>query len=215
MRPRRTREAPVLLALVSLLSILSGGWSAAAADSAPVRKSNFKVRVAYSYGPFEEADEARLESVGEFRATGRIVKMLAPAAEAFREMQAAALRDGVVLVPVSGFRENERQAELFRRAVRRHGSQRKAARWVAPPGYSHHEAGLAVDLGDESAPGCDARSCFRKTLAYKWLRKNGARFGFSLNPTKSSRPREPWHWRYQVAEEVERADALDDSTRSD
>jgi D-alanyl-D-alanine carboxypeptidase len=176
------------------------GVSSTAAENAPARKSNFKVRVAYRYGPFEEADEAKLESVGEFRATGRIVKMLAPAAQAFREMQAAALRDGVVIVPVSGFRENERQMQLFRRAVRRHGSQKKAARWVAPPGYSHHEAGLAIDLGDESSPGCDARSCFRKTPAYKWLLGNAARFGYAMNPIRGKRPREPWHWRYGAAD---------------
>jgi D-alanyl-D-alanine carboxypeptidase len=215
MRPRRHREGPLLLAVVSLLTVPLGGSPAAAADSAPARKSNFKVRVAYSYGPFEEAEESQLESVGEYRASGRIVKLLGPAAQAFREMQAAALRDGIVIVPVSGFRETERQAQLFRRAVRRHGSQRKAARWVAPPGYSHHEAGLALDLGDESAPNCDARSCFRKTAAYKWLRANAARFGFALNPTRSSRPREPWHWRYTLAEETEKAYASEDTTRSD
>lgn len=169
----------------------------ATAGPGPGRKLD--ARSLYGYGPFEEAQESQLESIGEYRATGRIVKLERSAAQAFLEMQAEALRDGVVLIPVSGFRERERQAVLFRRAVTRHGSQRKAARWVAPPGFSHHEAGLAIDLGDESSPQCDVRRCFRKTRAYKWLSESAGRFGFALNrprTARSSSPREPWHWRY-------------------
>ena len=206
--------------LAVLLAVPLGGMAApAAGDGAPVRRTSFDARKAYGYGPFESAEESRLESIGEYRSSGRIVKLLGPAAQSFREMQAEALRDGVVLVPVSGFREGERQAALFRGAVRKHGSKRKAARWVAPPGFSHHEAGLAIDLGDESAPKCDARACFRKTPAYKWLRKNGARFGYELNGSRRNppvRPHEPWHWRYSSGMEIDKATtAADDSTRSD
>jgi LAS superfamily LD-carboxypeptidase LdcB len=85
---------------------------------------------------------------------------------------------------------------------------------VAPPGYSHHEAGLAVDLGAEDAPHCDARSCFRTTAAYKWLRANAGRFGYAMNPIRGKRPREPWHWRYVPLEETEEAIALEPA-RSD
>ncbi len=156
-------------------------------------------RAYYGYGPFAQADKAALEPVGEHPASGKMVKLLRPAAQAFLEMQQAALQEGIWVIPVSGFRDNARQTALFRRAVRRYGSQKKAARWVAAPGFSHHEAGLAVDLGDGTAPQCRVRRCFRKTEAYRWLRGNAERFGFQLNQPRTPRPGppgEPWHWRF-------------------
>lgn len=46
----------------------------------------------------------------------------------------------------SGFRSNERQAELFAKAVAKYGSEAAARKWVAPPGHSMHNVGLAADL---------------------------------------------------------------------
>lgn len=50
---------------------------------------------------------------------------------------------------VSGYRSTERQAELWAEALARYGSAEAARRWVAPPGSSMHEAGLAIDLGGD------------------------------------------------------------------
>jgi hypothetical protein len=47
----------------------------------------------------------------------------------------------------SGYRSNERQAELFAAAVRKYGSEAAARKWVAPPGKSKHNHGVAADLG--------------------------------------------------------------------
>lgn len=47
----------------------------------------------------------------------------------------------------SGFRSPERQAQLFSAAVKKYGSEQAARKWVAPPGHSEHNKGLAVDLG--------------------------------------------------------------------
>ena len=218
MQARRQTEGPHLLIPVLLLLFPVCGRAAPGGDGAPARESGLNARAAYGYGPFEQAEESRLESIGEYRGSGRIIKLSGQAAQSFREMQAAALRDGVMIIPISGFRDHERQRTLFRGAVKKHGSKRRAARWVAPPGFSHHEAGLAIDLGDESMPKCDGRACFRKTPAYKWLRKNGARFGFELNGARRRpkvKPHEPWHWRYFPAEETDKASAGDDPERSD
>lgn len=56
--------------------------------------------------------------------------------------------DGAIQV-VSGFRTQEAQARLWRDAVDRYGSPAAAGDWVAPPGHSMHERGLAVDLGGD------------------------------------------------------------------
>lgn len=47
---------------------------------------------------------------------------------------------------VSGWRSPERQAELWAEALRRYGDPEVADDWVARPGTSMHERGLAVDL---------------------------------------------------------------------
>ena len=49
----------------------------------------------------------------------------------------------------SGYRSAERQRELWEDAIGRYGSPAAAARWVARPGSSMHERGLAVDLAGD------------------------------------------------------------------
>ena len=56
-------------------------------------------------------------------------------------------RGAVVLY--SGWRSSQRQTELWQEALRRYGSAEAADDWVAPPGRSMHERGLAVDLGGD------------------------------------------------------------------
>lgn len=50
---------------------------------------------------------------------------------------------------VSGWRSSERQRSLWADALERYGSAEVADDWVARPGSSMHERGLAVDLGGE------------------------------------------------------------------
>lgn len=50
---------------------------------------------------------------------------------------------------VSGKRSTQRQSELFKAAVKKYGSEKAARKWVAPPGRSRHERGLATDLGGD------------------------------------------------------------------
>lgn len=66
--------------------------------------------------------------------------------EAVDDLIAAA--GGSVYV-VSGLRSTEHQAQLWADALSRYGSAEAADDWVAPPGHSMHERGLAVDLGGD------------------------------------------------------------------
>ncbi len=50
---------------------------------------------------------------------------------------------------VSGYRSHDRQQRLWNDALARYGSAEAADDWVAPPGHSMHEKGLAVDLGGD------------------------------------------------------------------
>jgi hypothetical protein len=50
---------------------------------------------------------------------------------------------------VSGYRSSARQQELWVQALAKYGTAENADDWVAPPGRSMHERGLAVDLGGD------------------------------------------------------------------
>lgn len=52
---------------------------------------------------------------------------------------------------MSGYRTPERQEMLFAAAVKKYGSAAAASKWVAPPGKSNHNKGLAADLGGDLA----------------------------------------------------------------
>jgi D-alanyl-D-alanine carboxypeptidase/Putative Flp pilus-assembly TadE/G-like len=67
-------------------------------------------------------------------------------ADAVRRLVGAA--HGAVRV-VSGFRSRQQQTMLWHQALARYGNPQVADQWVAPPGDSMHERGLAVDLGGD------------------------------------------------------------------
>lgn len=50
---------------------------------------------------------------------------------------------------VSGYRSLREQQVLWTDALQRYGSAEVADEWVAPPGHSMHEKGLAVDIGGD------------------------------------------------------------------
>ena len=146
-----------------------------------------------------EATENELIVVGEYRQSGRKVKMHTDAAAALKDLFAQALVDGVKIIPISGFRSVEYQAGLFQKATAKYGSEEAAARWVARPGHSEHHTGLAIDLGDETAPTNDVEPTFEETHAFRWLQSHAANFGFEMSYPKNNSTGinyEPWHWRF-------------------
>lgn len=170
------------------------GW--ARAESAP----------RYGHKGYAEASPATLADAGLYRDTGRQVKLCAPAARAFVRMTEAAREAGVGIVPISGFRSVAYQKTLFDRAVKRYGSERGAARWVAPPGHSEHATGLALDVGDASRRDTDVEQSFKSTPAARWLATHAARFGFELSfPPDNPQgvQHEPWHWRFVGTDEAQ------------
>ncbi|MFN4194571.1 MAG: D-alanyl-D-alanine carboxypeptidase family protein [Thermosynechococcus sp.] len=146
--------------------------------------------------PYEEAPLSELEPVS---ADGQI-KLRRAAAERFRAMVAAAQQEGVGLMPLSGFRSKQDQDYLFFE-VKEQRAQRASERALvsAPPGYSEHHTGYAIDIGDGARPETHLKETFEETPAFRWLEKNAARFSFELsfprnNPQGVSY--EPWHWRF-------------------
>ncbi len=121
----------------------------------------------------------------------------------------AAERDGISLRAAAGFRSVETQRRAFEAGAKKKGiSLSSNAWWTAPPGFSEHHTGLAVDFVVPARPGTNFRpSSFSKTEAYVWLKAHAKAFGFELSFGQNSGVRvafEPWHWRY-VGDDESRA----------
>ena len=125
-------------------------------------------------------------------------KFLAPgAAQAWRSMQARAAGEHVELQLVSGFRSVEFQVALIKGKRERGRSLEEILKVNAPPGYSEHHTGCALDVG---TPGCPPlEEAFESTPAFAWLQANAGRYGFRLSYPRNNRYGylyEPWHWRW-------------------
>jgi D-alanyl-D-alanine carboxypeptidase len=197
----RKKEPPTLN--TSVLRVvkhngMSRAWAVGIALTCCMLGAAPESRTLYGHRAYAVANESQLISVGKYRSTGIIVKLQPGAAVAFRRMREAAQRDGVGIAPISGFRNLYIQKYVFDKEVKKSGSPERAARWSAPPGYSEHHTGLALDLGDPPHPECDVEPCFEKSPTYDWLAKNAARFGFEISfPKNGGQVQfEPWHWRF-------------------
>ena len=100
-------------------------------------------------------------------------KVAAKTARKWVELKEAAARDGVYLQLNSGFRTHDEQIRLYR--MYRNGTGNLAA----PPGYSTHQDGNAIDVDVVS----DA--------AYNWMHRNAPAMGWRKTVSI-----EPWHWEY-------------------
>ena len=116
----------------------------------------------------------------------------------------------------SSYRSQERQQELYDNKVQRvmaegasrEAAQAEAARWVARPGTSEHQTGLAVDIVSLSNQMLDETQ--ESTPEFQWLAENAWKYGFILrDPNDKSEKTgiayEPWHFRFvgkEAAEEM-------------
>ena len=116
------------------------------------------------------------------------------------KMRTEAKKDGIYLVFLSGYRSINLQNEIFYslKSFRKQEAAERA-RVSAPPGYSEHSTGFAIDIGDATQRETDFETEFENTDAFKWLIKNAAKFHFKLSFTKDNKfiDYEPWHWRYE------------------
>jgi zinc D-Ala-D-Ala carboxypeptidase len=150
---------------------------------------------------FPLAQEHQLRVMASYSKAGeqRFEKFRPEATLALMRLMDAARADGVWIVPVSAFRDYQRQEELFQARIAQLGSEQAAAKSVAPPGFSEHHTGYAVDLADGLARASDIAYSFGDTAAYRWLQANASTYGFQLsfppnNPQGVNY--EPWHWRF-------------------
>ena len=140
----------------------------------------------------EEA--AELVSIG-FNTQNREQFLAPPAAHAWQRMRAAALTDGIELLPVSAFRSFDRQVEIIRRKLDAGQSCEQILGVSAPPGYSEHHGGCALDVGTPQSESLE--ESFGDSAAFAWLQRHAGSFGFRLSYPRGNAQGcayEPWHW---------------------
>jgi len=143
---------------------------------------------------FEDATDLAVAHVSQ---SGRKHFLTPEAARQWRRMRDAARNEAVVLVMISGFRSFDRQLELIKDKISMGQQIDEILDVMAPPGYSEHHTGKAVDVG---TPGCEPLSeQFETTAAFEWLRSNADGYGFFMSYPRGNPAGyryEPWHWCY-------------------
>jgi len=117
------------------------------------------------------------------------------AARAWRNLRDAALRDGVVLDAISGYRSHDYQLGIFERKLARGQDMAQILAVNAAPGYSEHHSGRALDIGTPGEP--PAEESFEATPAFEWLAHHAAGHGFVMSYPRDNAHGivyEPWHW---------------------
>lgn len=127
--------------------------------------------------------------------------------EALQEMFNDAKDDDVYMFVAEGYRTQKEQQELMDEKVEEYQerflveflAKWQAKRWVAIPGTSEHQLGLAVDINADISKSSSQE-------VYSWLAKNAHEYGFIQRyPADKTEitgiSYEPWHYRY-VGEDV-------------
>lgn len=147
--------------------------------------------------PFYE--EAKELVIAETDAEGRDYLLIPQAADAWKAMKQAALGEGIPIEIVSSFRNLEHQIAIIRNKLERGLPIAHILTLSAPPGYSEHHTGRAIDI---NTPGCRATETeFEDTAAFRWLRRHAGQFGFTLSYPRNNALGfiyEPWHWCWQA-----------------
>ncbi len=137
--------------------------------------------------------------VAQLDEAGRPLVVTRAAATALVSMKTAALKDGIELLPFSGFRSYLYQKGLVAAKLHKGIPIDEILKVLAAPGYSEHHTGEAVDI---TSPGCPpAEEVFEATPAYGWLREHAGGFGFSESFPRGnphSLVYEPWHWKFSA-----------------
>lgn len=116
-----------------------------------------------------------------------------------KKMFEAAASYSYQLVIGSGYRSANLQSIYYNSAVASSGVT-EASKYVAQPGQSEHQSGLAVDITTVSRA-CYLTECFADTSDGQWLAQNSYKYGFILRypsgkETITGYNYEPWHFRY-------------------
>ena len=119
----------------------------------------------------------------------------------FKEMQLMAAQRGISLKLLSGYRSINLQRDIFyeNKSIRNQTAVERS-KVSAPPGYSEHSTGYAIDVGDGNYPDTHFEVEFEQTPAFKFMKRFAPKYHFVLSfppNNKQGVTYEPWHWRFE------------------
>ena len=111
------------------------------------------------------------------------------------------------IVPVSGWRSREEQQAIWDDSLKENGAD-FTRKFVALPGHSEHQTGLAIDLGLKQEHVDFIRPEFPYSGICQTFRERAAEYGFILRypagkESVTGIAHEPWHFRYVGAPHAE------------
>ena len=135
---------------------------------------------------------------------------------AFEKMRKAALKDGIKIKIVSGFRDFDRQKMIWNSKFKKFTTEynlsevdaiKEIIRFSTIPGTSRHHWGTEIDIIDERFKNEKNLLISEKYIdngifsdLKKWMDINSKKFGFHLvyddNPLRKGFEYEPWHYTY-------------------
>lgn len=148
--------------------------------------------------------EARELVLAETDEDGREYFLTPATCRAWHAMKQAAAGDNIALLMISAFRSVARQTEIIRGKLDEGMNLSDILLVCAPPGYSEHHTGRAIDIATPDDP--ELEISFETTRAYAWLQQNAARFGFRMSyppGNDSGFQFEPWHWCFETTQPSE------------
>lgn len=133
------------------------------------------------------------DAVGEKRLMRR------EAARRLEKMFEEAEGQGIHLLGVSAYRSYERQSQIYQESIKNRGIEH-TEKYIALPGTSEHQSGLAIDVSNEALDG-ELEEEFALSREGLWLAKNASLYGFIIRYPKGKEDitgygYEPWHIRY-------------------
>ena len=113
---------------------------------------------------------------------------------AYIKMSQKAFEEGYQIVINSAYRSYQDQEAVVNDYLKAYG-QSYVDKYVAKPGYSEHQTGLAFDIGSKNV------SVFLNSKEYKWMLEHAYEYGFILRYPKNKEyitgyQYESWHYRY-------------------
>lgn len=104
------------------------------------------------------------------------------------------------IIPVSGYRSRAEQEKIYADSLKENGKD-FTRKYVALPGRSEHQTGLAIDLGESSSSIDFIRPEFPYTGICGEFRRKAAQYGFIERyeigkEMTTGISHEPWHFRY-------------------
>lgn len=131
--------------------------------------------------------------------------MAAEAAHALARLYYDGRKQGHTLYALSAYRSYATQKSLYNYWVNARGTA-YASMYVARPGHSEHQTGLAVDMTSKQMR-MGLYASFDQTPEGKWMIQNAHRYGYIVRYPKGKEKitgynYEPWHLRYVGVKEA-------------